>query len=112
MTQLHIPEGHTLVGIYSVQSCYGGPEEGGWWYDEYMPVSSHVIPTPKLKEFEKEVKELKEKGPEFPQGCFFSGQEDAPMIVGETFGGSKLVTMEEEYPGEFDNTGSKRPHYS
>lgn len=21
------------VNVYSVSRCYGGPEEGGWWYD-------------------------------------------------------------------------------
>lgn len=31
------------VGVYELQQCYGGPEEGGWWYDagdpvEYWPV--------------------------------------------------------------------------
>lgn len=24
----------TWVQIHSIQRCYGGPEEGGWWYDE------------------------------------------------------------------------------
>lgn len=24
-----------IVGIYEVERCYGGPEEGGWWYDWY-----------------------------------------------------------------------------
>ena len=23
------------VSIYLVQNCYGGAEEGGWWYDWY-----------------------------------------------------------------------------
>lgn len=22
----------TYVSVYFVQQCYGGPEEGGWWY--------------------------------------------------------------------------------
>jgi hypothetical protein len=22
-----------FVGVYEVDRCYGGPEEGGWWYD-------------------------------------------------------------------------------
>jgi hypothetical protein len=22
-----------LIGIYEATRCYGGPEEGGWWYD-------------------------------------------------------------------------------
>lgn len=23
----------STVGIYELDRCYGGPEEGGWWYD-------------------------------------------------------------------------------
>ena len=22
-----------IVAVYEVNRCYGGPEEGGWWYD-------------------------------------------------------------------------------
>lgn len=25
--------GPVYVAIYEVERCYGGPEEGGWWYD-------------------------------------------------------------------------------
>ena len=28
------------VNAYSVQSLFGGPEEGGWWYDAYEPLAS------------------------------------------------------------------------
>lgn len=28
------------VNRYLVESVYGGPEEGGWWYDQYHPVAS------------------------------------------------------------------------
>lgn len=27
----------TIVGWYNVDRCYGGPEEGGWWYDRSSP---------------------------------------------------------------------------
>lgn len=25
--------GHYVIAIYEADRCYGGPEEGGWWYD-------------------------------------------------------------------------------
>jgi len=28
------------VNVYIMTMCYGGPEEGGWWYDRFVPVSS------------------------------------------------------------------------
>lgn len=26
---------YAFVRVYKVHLCYGGPEEGGWWYDRY-----------------------------------------------------------------------------
>lgn len=30
------------VTVYEIERCYGGPEEGGWWYDDYTPL--RVVP--------------------------------------------------------------------
>jgi hypothetical protein len=32
---VHVPVADTLmwVNAYSIVQCYGGPEEGGWWFD-------------------------------------------------------------------------------
>ena len=30
--------GFVLVGVYHVDRCYGGPEEGGWWFDAWQHV--------------------------------------------------------------------------
>lgn len=35
-----------FVTMYSVTRCYGGPEEGGWWYDWYEPVKDAHIELP------------------------------------------------------------------
>jgi len=32
------------VNAYSVQRCYGGPEEGGWWFDAGEPIEGIVLP--------------------------------------------------------------------
>jgi hypothetical protein len=29
------PAKSIYVSVYEVERCYGGPEEGGWWYDNY-----------------------------------------------------------------------------
>jgi hypothetical protein len=29
--------------IYSVERVYGGPEEGGWWYNRLIPIRSIPI---------------------------------------------------------------------
>jgi hypothetical protein len=28
------------INVYEVSSEYGGPEEGGWWYNYYEPIKS------------------------------------------------------------------------
>lgn len=34
-------ERHTVfANVYRVSNCYGGPEEGGWWYDVGDPLES------------------------------------------------------------------------
>ena len=32
------------VNVYLHDRAYGGPEEGGWWYDTYDPIFSTTIP--------------------------------------------------------------------
>ena len=31
------------VNVYSVTRHYGGPEEGGWWYNAGEPIESRLI---------------------------------------------------------------------
>jgi hypothetical protein len=38
------------VNIYRVDRCYGGPEEGGWWYDMWRLEDSLCIRHKDLKE--------------------------------------------------------------
>lgn len=26
------------VTVCEAEQCFGGPEEGGWWYDQYFPI--------------------------------------------------------------------------
>jgi hypothetical protein len=38
------------VSKWSVAQQYGGPEEGGWWYDSGVPVWRFSIPVPFVEE--------------------------------------------------------------
>jgi hypothetical protein len=31
-----------FVTVYEIDRCYGGPEEGGWWYDAGEPIRFYV----------------------------------------------------------------------
>jgi hypothetical protein len=37
------------INIYTLDRHYGGPEEGGWWYDSGTPVAS--LPLPDYRQF-------------------------------------------------------------
>ena len=39
-----LAEGMVYVNTYTVERVYGGPEEGGWWYDAGSPVESVRAP--------------------------------------------------------------------
>lgn len=47
------------VNVYEVHRCYGGPEEGGWWFDEGHPVRTGT-PFDTLDEAEAEAERLRE----------------------------------------------------
>jgi hypothetical protein len=38
--------GFVLVGVYHVDRCYGGPEEGGWFFDAWQHVASRLVRKP------------------------------------------------------------------
>jgi hypothetical protein len=33
------------VAVYLHDKCYGGPEEGGWWYSAYEPIHQYAYKT-------------------------------------------------------------------
>ena len=47
------------VNVYSVTRHYGGPEEGGWWYNAGEPVESRIVPNREAAETLRE--EMEEK---------------------------------------------------
>lgn len=38
-----------IVSVYRVCRCYGGPEEGGWYYDAYEHLESKVVRPSQVK---------------------------------------------------------------
>lgn len=50
------------VNVYRLEQGYGGPEEGGWWYEAGTPIAS--IPFATLREAEVERDKLKLRFPE------------------------------------------------
>lgn len=50
------------LSIYQVERCYGGPEEGGWWYDcwtlqGYIPCANEAEANKVIEESQEELKQ-------------------------------------------------------
>lgn len=86
------------IVAYGINRCYGGPEEGGWYYD-----TSRILEVRKVYSLEaglKAARELKEEYPTCKRGRFsVIGGEDTYLMVCYT---------EEQFPQEGPNT---KPRY-
>ena len=60
------------VNVYRISQCYGGPEEGGWYYSAWDCVASIEIDRLTLRE-KLEVKALLEK--QYPPKCQLTYEE-------------------------------------
>ena len=43
-----LPDPIFHVCVYMVDKRYGGPEEGGWWYEVGVPCLEHGVPLPRF----------------------------------------------------------------
>lgn len=112
----------TFVSIYRCQQCFGGPEEGGWWYNRLILEGS--IPFPAKEDAEKwldEAKKQVEKQNEIEAPDRHKAMENLPdeenayydegfIPLGWNDGGELWVTVE-EVRGNSDNSRDPRPHY-
>lgn len=93
--------------------CYGGAEEGGWWYDEYEPIGISVaIEDNDVEAAREKVMALARK-----QGYLFAGD-----LIPNKYGDlrparghrsaapeANCIALAEEVQGENESKG--RPHY-
>ncbi len=111
-------KGVQYVSVYEVVRAYGGPEEGGWWYDNFSLVDTTPVSTleaaQKLRDFLKQKLEgeNQERGPLDSSKGFGNlpeGTEDWEIPRGYSGEASELVVEIEDEPGQ--NTTKERPHY-
>ena len=106
------------VNVYEVYRAYGGPEEGGWWYDAGEPVFTKVFTDEQeARSFSNEVYEnMPEHSGEYRMGysdidgCDPDGNgDDAFLTPGGQWGkGDYRVYFEYEPAKPFPET---RPYY-
>ncbi len=82
-----------FVTAYEVTRHFGGPEEGGWWYDWYEPIDT--VPTSDPASM---VEVFKTKYEDRVQGDRFS-----------VLGGVAVSVIIEDQPAESRST--EKPHY-
>jgi hypothetical protein len=83
------------VNVYDADRAYGGPEEGGWYFDVRTPVESHTVDS---REEAEELREsLREQYPDTGKRSSVLGGEDYDIVI------------EYEAPQQFP---SERPVYS
>lgn len=86
------------VNAYEVGQCYGGREEGGWWYDSGEPLAS--IPCMDAEQIAAARAHL-----QAVFGPTYEGARDRTSVIGEP----NLEIYEEEHTAKF--FPETRPHY-
>ena len=87
------------VNAYSVDRIYGGPEEGGWWYDSGEPLGSIMIEdTDENRTAAKNL--LRERF-----SSQFEGNRDRHSVIGEE---NLEIYVEDHHAKPYPET---RPHY-
>lgn len=111
-----------FVSIYNKDRCFGGPEEGGWWYDVYTleggkPFSTRQAAEDYLKIAEEEIKaENQRTQPDRNRATAnlpdeeASGYPEGYIPTGWSDGGDLLILIENNL-GAMDNSNEPPPHY-
>lgn len=92
------------VSAYDVNRCYGGPEEGGWWYDVWEFVetlSAHTV------EHEAHIARGKLEDAEEVRKREDGRHHDRFSVLG----GADREYLVESKPAQMDTTREPIPHY-
>lgn len=103
-----------VVAICEYQMCRGGPEEGGWWYDEYEPATDPglAIHTKVFLDYDEAVKKLRS----LVSICKGYNMRSYPYEYSSVCGGLEMRPhlFENEYPRHGyspEGEDGGRPHY-
>jgi hypothetical protein len=124
-TAKRVVDHHSLfVSVYSVEQCFGGPEEGGWWFDWWTLVRSvRAMSYEHAETLKAQMQGLVKKSEEdYEQGravrwASLPDEDEVPCPAGYSEGyiptgfsdGEKLTIVIENPKGESAST--ERPHY-
>jgi len=114
-----------FVSIYSVERCYGGSEEGGWWYSRStiigsVPFFSRDDAETYVSKIEKEVEVMQEaENAEFRSRAMaaWDRAEDRgedlqdDFCSGESWDADQFSIIIEETRGSYDNSKEPKPQW-
>lgn len=94
-----------LVSLYSVTRHYGGPEEGGWYYDRrrFVSVECRMLGRDDARGLARELNDEAKAEHRQPSGTY-----QGRFRVS---GGADDVYLVESREGEWDTTSEPRPQY-
>jgi len=91
-----------FISKYEVSRHYGGPEEGGWWYDRHVLVHTIASGLTEDAAFTR-VRSMNEKARE--------ERDHGGMGRFSVLGGEDVVFYAEDVVGEMDDSDEPRPYY-
>jgi hypothetical protein len=94
-----------FITAYSVTRHYGGPEEGGWWYNWYTVVETINIP----KVYQKQTKHAINKVHHLEEALRLKHDDINEGNINHVTGGVELQIYFETNKHEFETT--ERPYY-
>lgn len=110
------------VSLYRKEQCYGGPEEGGWWYDVWTLDGSLRFPTRIAAETylsaakavvsarNKKEAPIRHRAMAALPDVETAYHDEGYIPAGWSDGGEWHVTIEDRQ-GSLDNSNDGRPHY-
>jgi hypothetical protein len=60
MTKAQAIVGCVAFTVGEVDRVYGGPEEGGWWYDHFEPIRVFMVPARRKEALERRLRRWEE----------------------------------------------------
>lgn len=113
------PYRSAYVTLYEVQSCYGGAEEGGWYYDWFTPIASQEVDPEHAHDFAHQVRNRAEGMTRDAKAAWADSMRSScdwaeargidPADLPEPDGPTRFVVLVEEFPGQERTT--ERPQY-
>lgn len=94
-----------IVAVYLCDKAYGGPEEGGWWYNTGHPVEKAISLLRRFKT-RKQANEYRDRLDRALNICWNHGRADINSVLSQ--GQFRAIIHEESYPKAYPGI---RPHY-